>query len=201
MIFDNGPIFISRKLTLFLNKFGVKHFTSSTYYPQGNGQVISTNKNMVKILKKIIKDKPYHCNTLLTYALWEDHTTKKTSTNHTPFQLLYGQEAIMHVDIELTSLRLTLQEEDLKSTDISQRLHALVDLEEQTSYALDNIKKRQHTLKKYFYKRDKSTTFAANEKVLLWDSAHVDKGNLFKFQNLCLGLYIIALLLETTLIY
>jgi hypothetical protein len=49
IIYDNGPTFMLGKLTQFLNKFGVKHFTSSTYYPQGNGQVESTNKNLVKI--------------------------------------------------------------------------------------------------------------------------------------------------------
>jgi hypothetical protein len=37
IISDNGPTFISAKFTQFLRKFGVKHFTSSTYYPQGNG--------------------------------------------------------------------------------------------------------------------------------------------------------------------
>jgi hypothetical protein len=33
IIMDNGPAFISTKLTQFLAKLGVKHFTSSTYYP------------------------------------------------------------------------------------------------------------------------------------------------------------------------
>ena len=37
IIIDNGPTFISAKLTQFLAKLGVKNFTSSTYYPQGNG--------------------------------------------------------------------------------------------------------------------------------------------------------------------
>jgi hypothetical protein len=109
IISDNGPTFISGKFTQFLNKFGVNHFTSSTYYPQGNGKVESTNKNLVKILKKIINDKPHQWHTLLTYALWVDQTTTKTSTGHTPFQLLYGQEAIIPVELELTSLRLALQ--------------------------------------------------------------------------------------------
>jgi hypothetical protein len=53
----------------------------------------------------------------------------------------------MHVELELTSLRLALQEEELNSTDIPQRLHALLALEEQRSYALDNLKKRQQTIK------------------------------------------------------
>jgi hypothetical protein len=32
IILDNGPTFISTKFTQFLSKFGVKHFTYSTYY-------------------------------------------------------------------------------------------------------------------------------------------------------------------------
>jgi transposase InsO family protein len=58
IITDNGPAFISTKLTQFLAKIGVKHFASSTYYPQGNGQVESTNKNLVRIMKRIIEEKP-----------------------------------------------------------------------------------------------------------------------------------------------
>jgi hypothetical protein len=37
IITDNGTTFISAKLTQFLAKLGVKHFISSSYYPQGNG--------------------------------------------------------------------------------------------------------------------------------------------------------------------
>jgi hypothetical protein len=58
IITDNGDAFISAKLTQFLAKLGVKHFTSSAYYPQGNGQAESTNKNLVRIIKRLIEDKP-----------------------------------------------------------------------------------------------------------------------------------------------
>jgi hypothetical protein len=43
IIIDCGPSFILAKLTQFLAKLGVNHFTSSSYYPQGNRQVESTN--------------------------------------------------------------------------------------------------------------------------------------------------------------
>jgi hypothetical protein len=91
IITDNGPSFISTKLTQFLVKLGVKIFTSSTYYPQGNGQVKSTNKNLVRIITRLIEDKPWKWNTLLTYALWVDHTTTMVSTCFTLFYLVYGQ--------------------------------------------------------------------------------------------------------------
>jgi hypothetical protein len=58
IITENNLAFISAKLTQFLAKLRVKHFTSSTYYPQGNGQAESTNKNMVRIIKRLIEDKP-----------------------------------------------------------------------------------------------------------------------------------------------
>jgi transposase InsO family protein len=57
IITDNGPAFIFAKMTQVLAKLGVKHFTSSSYYPQGNGQAESTNKNLVRIVKSLIEDK------------------------------------------------------------------------------------------------------------------------------------------------
>jgi hypothetical protein len=58
IITDNDLAFIYEKLTQFMVGFGVKHFTSYDYYPRGNGQADSTNKNLVRIIKKIIEDKP-----------------------------------------------------------------------------------------------------------------------------------------------
>jgi hypothetical protein len=58
IIMDNGPAFISTNLTQFMAKLGVKHFTSSSYYPHGNGKEKSTNKNLIRIINRIIEDKP-----------------------------------------------------------------------------------------------------------------------------------------------
>jgi transposase InsO family protein len=109
IIIDNGTTFISAKMTQFLAKLGVKHFPSSAYYPQGNGQAKSTNKNLVIIAKRLIEDKPHQWHSLLTYALWVDRTTTKVSIGFTPFQLVYGQESILPTEMELSSLRLMLQ--------------------------------------------------------------------------------------------
>jgi hypothetical protein len=45
-----------------------------------------------------------------------------------PFQLLYGQEAIMPIELELISLHLELQAEELNSNDISHRMNSLIAL-------------------------------------------------------------------------
>ena len=195
IITDNGPAFISAKLTQFLAKLGVKHFTSSTYYPQGNGQAESTNKNMVRIMKRLIKDKPRQWHTLLTYTLSTDQTTTKVSTSCTPFHLVYGQEDLFPTDLELSSLRLMLQIEELNSSDVSQRINALLALKEQKMFSLDNIKRRQQTVKKYFNKSVKTVKFKVNEIFLLWDSTHANKGRHSKFQKLWLSTFKISFVL------
>jgi hypothetical protein len=159
---------------------GVKIFTSSTYYPQGNGHTESTNTNLVRIIKRLIEDKSRQWHTLLTYALWQDHTTTKVSTGCTPCHLVYGKESILPTDLELSFLRLMLPVEELNSSNVSQIMNALLALEEQRTFSLDNIKRRQQTVKKYFNKSVKDVKFKVNEKVLWWDSAHADEIQSFK---------------------
>jgi hypothetical protein len=149
----------------------------------------------VRIIKRFIEDNPRQWHTLLTYALWADLTTTKVSTGCTPFHLVYGQEVILPTDLELSSLSLMLQVEELNYFDVSQRMNSLLDLEDKRMFALGNIKRRQRTVKKYFNKSVKAVKFKVNEKVLLWDSAHADRGRHSKFQKLWLGPFKIAFVL------
>ena len=55
--------------------------------------------------------------------------------------------------------------------------------------------RRQQTVKKYFNKSAKAVRFKVNEKVLLWDSSHANRGRHSKFQNLWLGPFKIAFVL------
>jgi hypothetical protein len=99
--------------------------------------------------------------------------------------------------MEISSLRLMLQIEELNSFDVSQRINVLLALEEQRMFSLDNIKRRQQTTKKYFNKSVRTVKFKVNEKVLLWDSTHADRGRHSKFQKLWLGPFEIAFVLGT----
>jgi hypothetical protein len=90
-----------------------------------------------------------------------------------------------------------LQIEELNSSNVPQRINALLALEEQRMFALENIKRRQQTVKKYFNKSTKTLRFKVNEKVLLWDSTHADKGRHSKFQKLWSGPFKIAFVMDT----
>ena len=93
---------------------GINLKYSSSYYPQGNGLAESTNKNLIKIIKRTVavNHKNWH-NTLLN-ALWTDRVTPKDAIGNSPFFLVYGREAILPPHILLPSLQLSqkVQEEE-----------------------------------------------------------------------------------------
>ena len=47
----------------------------------------------------------------LPFALWAYRTSFRTSTGATPFSLVYGMEAVLQVEIEMGSLRVTLEKQ------------------------------------------------------------------------------------------
>jgi transposase InsO family protein len=51
---DNAKAFSSYTLVEFCFKYAITLYHSSNYYPQGNGLVESTNKNLMNILKKVV---------------------------------------------------------------------------------------------------------------------------------------------------
>ena len=54
LFFNNATYFSSIRLTAFAHEKGIKLHYSANYYPQGNGLEESMNKNLIRILKKIV---------------------------------------------------------------------------------------------------------------------------------------------------
>nr|XP_010316973.1 uncharacterized protein LOC104645907 [Solanum lycopersicum] len=75
----------------------------------------AANKNIKKILRKMI-DKQQGWHELLPYALLGYRTTVRTSTGATPYLLVYGTEAVVPVEVEITSLRI-IQEAELSNAE------------------------------------------------------------------------------------
>ena len=77
---------------------------SANYYPQENGVAESTNKNLVRILKKTVIDNQINWHNLLYNALWADRVTPKETLGDSPYFLVYGKEAIIPNGIYLMTL-------------------------------------------------------------------------------------------------
>ena len=46
----------------------------------------------------------------LPFALWAYRTSFRTSTEATPYSLVYGMEAVLPIEIEMGSLRVALEQ-------------------------------------------------------------------------------------------
>jgi hypothetical protein len=106
LVFYNVTYFSSTLLTEFSLDKGIIIRYSANYYPQGNGVEKSTNKNPVRILKKIVADNYMNWNNSLHNALWVDRVTPKEAIGNSPYFLVYEQEAILPNGLYLPSLQL-----------------------------------------------------------------------------------------------
>ncbi|XP_058111781.1 uncharacterized protein LOC131255105 [Magnolia sinica] len=100
IITDNGTPFINKRMIDFLNKFKIQHYRSSPYRPQMNGGVEAANKIIIHILEKMVKT----CrdwSEMLPYALWAYRMSVRSATGATPYELTYGMEAVLPIEIEI----------------------------------------------------------------------------------------------------
>jgi transposase InsO family protein len=106
---DQGLSFMSHQFREFAESMKIKLLNSSPYYGQANGQAEASSKVLVKITKKRIKDNPRRWHEKLSEALWVHGTSIHGAMKVTPFELVYGQEAVLLVEIGLQCLIVTGQ--------------------------------------------------------------------------------------------
>ena len=130
LVFDNAKYFSSIKLTAFAHDKGIKLHYSANYYPQGNGLAESSNKNLIRILKKTVVENQRSWHSALPNALWADRVTPKSAIGVSPYTLLYGKEAILPPHIMLPSS--ILAQESIGSDDevLQIRIYNLLKAEE-----------------------------------------------------------------------
>ncbi|XP_070034571.1 uncharacterized protein [Nicotiana tomentosiformis] len=91
--------------------FKIKHRNSITYGKHMNGVVEATNKNIKKILRKMV-DKYKQWHEKIPFFLLGYRTTVRTSIGATTYLLVYTIEAVIPAEVEIPSLRI-IQEAEL----------------------------------------------------------------------------------------
>ena len=90
--------------------------SQSPYYAQANDHAESSNKILIKLIKKKIEENPRRWHEVLSEALWAHCISRYGATKVTPFELVYGQETVLPVEINLDAYRLAKQN-DLSAVD------------------------------------------------------------------------------------
>jgi hypothetical protein len=107
---DQGAAFMSHQFKDFVASLRIKLLNSSPYYAQANRQAEASNKRLIRLIKRKIEEKPRRWHEVLVEALWAYKVSKHGPIKVSLFELVYGQEAMLPVEVKLQAFRVALQD-------------------------------------------------------------------------------------------
>jgi len=133
-------------------EFEIKHHNSSPYRPKMNGAVEAANKNIKKIIQKmVVTYKDWH--EMLPFALHGYRTSMRTSIGATPFSLVYGMEAVLPFEVKIPSLRVLMETKLEEAEWVQARYDQLNLIDEKRLAAICHGQLYQSRMKKAFDKK------------------------------------------------
>ncbi|XP_048620045.1 uncharacterized protein LOC125590502 [Brassica napus] len=149
MVTENGSQFISTRFEALCEKWKIRLTKSTPRYLQCNGQAETINKTVLDGLKKRLEPKKGRWAEELEGVLWSHRTTPRRATGETPFDLVYGTECMIPVEVEFPGVRRRFlpEREDLNSAMLLDELDLI---NERRDQALIRIQNYQHAAAKYY---------------------------------------------------
>jgi hypothetical protein len=138
---------------------------SSPYYAQANGQAESNNKTLIKLIKKKIEENPRRWQ-VLSEALWAHRISRHGATKVTPFELVYGQEVVLPIEVNLDAYRLAKQNDLLAVVYHDLMMNNIDEVTDVRLRALKEIEKDNARVANAYNKKVKSKSFQVGE--LVW---------------------------------
>jgi hypothetical protein len=118
------------------------------------------------LIKKKIEDNPRRWHEVLFEALWAHRISRYGATKVTPFELVYGQEVILLVEVNLAAYRLAKQNE-LFTIDYHDLMMDTIDeITNKRLQALKEIEKDKIRVARAYNKKVKVKSFQVGD--LIW---------------------------------
>ena len=115
IITDNGRQFDNDRFREFCSEFHITHRLTSVGHPQSNGEAEVTNRTILHGLKTRLNGAKAWWVEELYPILWAYRTTPRTSTGESPYGLAFGSEAVIPVEVRLSTIRVQHYEEPSNS--------------------------------------------------------------------------------------
>ena len=96
---DQGRNFESKVFEEICHLLQMKKTRSTAYHPEGNGQVENIHKTLKSMLQSGAEDNPKSWDENLDYCMTAYRSSVHTSTEHTPFELVFGREMRIPLDV------------------------------------------------------------------------------------------------------
>jgi hypothetical protein len=95
IISDRGPAFSSLVFEAFMNEWRVRHIFASAEHPETNGLVEKVNGTLVATLAAFVNFEHNNWDQGLQEAAFSINTAKQSTTQITPFELVYGRTVFL----------------------------------------------------------------------------------------------------------
>jgi hypothetical protein len=103
IISDRDPRFTSKFWQQLWKQFGTQLKMSTSYHPQTDGQTERTNRTVEQMLRPFVNNNANDWDRHLPAVEMAINSSKQSSTGQTPFQLNYGRDISLPLDIALRS--------------------------------------------------------------------------------------------------
>ena len=163
IISDNSRQFNNQAFRSFYSNLGIKNKYFSPGHPQANGQIEVTNRTLLRLIKSRLVGAKGAWPEELPNVLWAYRMTARTPMGETSFNLTYGTEAVILVEVGLTSLRREFFDEQNNDDQLKQNLDFLDEVRDQ---AAQRMAKYQQKIAEYYNRRVKLKKFNIGDLVL-----------------------------------
>jgi len=163
---DQGTMFTSGEFDEFAIGMRIEVLNSSPYYAQANGQAEASNKGIIKHIKPKIEENPKRWHTLLNEALWSYWMACHGTTKISPYQLVYGHDAVLPWEIKVGSRRIFSQDQLAADDYVTLMKDELEDLAGHRLKALVNIEENKKRVARWYDKKVKNKEFIDGD--LVW---------------------------------
>ena len=140
----------------------------------------------MNIIRKVLRENRKAWHVHLKYALWENRIGTKKSIGMSPFQMVYGTDVVLPINLSLPVINLW-HDTNEDPNDVLRRIKQIIEVQQNRAEVDVRLQKYQDNMKSLFDKKEKDREFFPGDLVLKWDVRKEDPGKHDKFDHLWFG--------------
>ena len=197
---DQGREFVNKVNEELFLLTGSDHRISSAYHPQTNGLDERMNQTLSGVLVKFVNDSQDDWDIHLKSVLFAYRTSRNDSTKFTPYELMFGREPMLPIELEIRSKPESLTN-NCDATSFQEKVNVMKDVRERVKeQAMENIFKAQDRQKRSYDRKHQPLLFKVGDSVLLRNMRNdARKGG--KLERIWSGPYTISQILHNSIYF